>query len=277
METRIWSFDAPQYPGGDYAYLFVNGALEWKYRLPDMKVHPRIAKPYFTNPLYLPEELRSNKDFRITGGLRLPHRKYYKVIDNILVELAKDPRNDPGICKLDYIRPGMPLLPVTLKVPSRPFFDVLHSASRYLVFSRRLVERLEDAEVTGVRFAPIDHAKFGRGDPRNKAPIPIDLEPETLVDLLATEVGECPYRLGLVHAMTGNPIGVLETIDEETGFPILDLRNRRFELARSNWPEVDFSILETTAIVLVTDRVKKIMESMPAPNVVFEPFPLVDE
>jgi hypothetical protein len=276
MESVIWKFKAPQYQGGDYGYEYVNGVLEWKYRLPDMKVHPRIATPYFTNPLYLTEELRSNKDFKLIGGLRLPPIKYYKVIEDILVELAKDPRNDPDLCKLEHVTPGMSLLPVTLKVPSRPFFDVLHCASGDLVFSKRLVERLEDARVTGVRFAPIDHAKFGKGDPRNKAPIPIDIEPESLIDLLATEEGECPYRLGLVHTMTGNLAGVLETIDEETGFPIRDKRNRRFELARSNWPDVDFAIPPTTLIVLVSDRVKKIMESMPAPNVVFEPFPLVD-
>jgi hypothetical protein len=131
------------------------------------------------------------------------------------------------------------------------------------------MQRFESATFSGVSYFPIEITKVGRRNAKLPPPIPESGEPEDIMELAAyPPEQQIPKYFEVViladsrRVKETEPTSVCPTCGSENWKP-----PKKWAMHESLWTGTDFFFLAPTTMIVVTDRVKKLLVEMEATNV----------
>jgi hypothetical protein len=265
---QFWRLNQPEYDS-DYADTFINGDLEHPFSLPGVKCERCGATwggstilPYEL-PTHL-HSLKSLKDHRPISGA-----EHASLRSTILEALQASG------APITQLQAGAVFQPGYLDVPSRPEADFLWSAIGSVVVSRRIRDAFVDSGIKGGVLVPVVPRRIGKRRAKLPAPVPNTGEPEDLL----TETGGVldplqapPYFELVVTAESRHPPGAEpQAVCDLCGREIYDSSARQLVMEPEMWDGDDIFFLRTTLWIVVTGRVKRILESLRPTNLAFTP------
>lgn len=265
MTERFWRLTVPDYDS-DYHGLYINGILAHPSGLPGIRCDfcgetwsgSRIL------PYPCPQELRQKLDSPWPIS-EIDHKKLRNVVINALKRDGWDIKDLwPG----DVFQPGY------LDVPSLPSADFLWSSPGSVVVSESVKEALLTSNVKGVVFCPIIPRKIVKRSPKRPPPMPKSGEPEDLLEeihnLVSPDHVPTYYEMVVVSESGYPPGGEPIHVCTECGRGKIDNRTRRLEMHLTMWKGDDIFFLATTLWIIITDRVKQLLDKFDTRNVRFE-------
>jgi hypothetical protein len=263
LSAPVWQLSSPAYEGGDAESAHTNGELEWLCDMPSFDCaacrRSRSCEDERQVPLWLSEAdadlVGSQEDFGTPED--------YDAFMGVLAQrVAVDSRNEAFVRTWRDRRTIVPM-PVMLRIPSAPLSAVLHPSGEILIRAD-VAAALEAMSVRGAVFSPVARVEVigTRRSPPSVKFVPGPARP-------ASEARH--YTLLSVTEVTGVPVGVTRRHCSRCRRVVDEWRERRLALPPSGWREgLDLACLATTHQVLVSDRVKRVLERDLAPNVAFE-------
>ena len=266
----FWRLQQPD-SDSDYADTYVNGTLDHPFALPGVKCE-RCGQTWSGTailPHELPPELQSLPQLR--NGWPISGREHAELRRRVLDALRA------AGAPIAELRVGAIFQPVYLDVPSRPEADFLWSGLGSVVVSERVRDTIAGAALTGCEFVPVIPRKIGKRQATRRPPIPRSGEPE---DLLARveqvrDPSEIPqyYEL-VVTAQSKYPPGAEpESTCELCGREAYDADARTLVMKPPMWNGQDVFFLATTLWIIITDRMKALLEPLRPTNVSFGAMP----
>ena len=156
----------------------------------------------------------------------------------------------------DVLLPGTDFQPVYLDIDNGPKLDFLWSCPGSVLISERIQELFIKNEIKGVKFSPVIKRKVA-----NKV---------TKYPFKVSE-NDINYSELIITANSKRPPGA-ETISlcQICGREEIDIDARQLIMLPDMWGGEDIFFLNTTLWIIVTDRVKSLIEGIDASNVQFE-------
>ena len=266
----FWRLQQPD-SDSDYADTYVNGTLDHPFALPGVKCE-RCGQTWGGTailPYELPLELQSLRQLR--NGGPISGREHAALRSRVLEALRA---TGAAIAEL---RVGAIFQPGFLDVPSRPEADFLWSGLGSVVVSERVRDTMVRAAVSGCEFVRVIPRKIGRRRATRRAPIPRGGEPEDLLAWVAQvrdPSGIPPYYELVVTAESKHPPGARpESTCELCGRETYDADARTLVMEPHMWNGQDVFFLATTLWIIITDRVKALLEPLRPTNVSFGKMP----
>jgi hypothetical protein len=263
---KFWRINHPDYRS-DYDNYLINGSLDHPFGLPGVHC-PMCGETWGGGrilPFPCPDSLRKRKELRRRWPIPLAAHKSLQAL--VRTELLKAGHS------LSELRPGDDFQPAYLDIPAQPIFDFLWGHIGSVVISRRIKEMLEEEQVIGATFCEVVPRKIGRRKVKLPAPVPDSGEPEGLMreaPLLKDVTRGGPYYEMIVLNESGDPPGgTPKRICSGCGRPDVDSQTRRLLMRPEMWQGEDIFFLATTLWIIVTDRVKEMLERSGATNISF--------
>lgn len=265
MTATVWQLGTPKYSGGDAESSHTNGELEWPCDVPDFDCtdcrRARSGEDERNVALWL-----SDEDAEVLGDqddFDTPE-EFDEFMTGFAQRVSGDPRNAEFMRVWRERRTVVPL-PVTLQVASIPTAAVLHSSGEILI-REDVAEALSKAgPVRGAHFPAVDRIEIA-GRASRRAPPSAKFKPGHSHSATPRR-----YTLLVVGEVTGPPVGVTRRRCSRCGRVIDEWKERHLVLPSASWREgVDFAYMASTRHVLVSDRVKQLLERDPTPDVTFE-------
>lgn len=247
METiNFWRLNHPQYQTQRQEE-YINGYGEHPYGLPgiDCKGCGEIWSNVRILPISCPEEYRKNK--HITNVSPTPDLVHRNLQSGIAIAIGQ---------KEFKFLPGDEFQPIYLDIKTKPKADFLWSTLGSVLVSERIKNEFEHLQLTGIQFAPVTMRKVG--DKLIKYPFEIKHENEFYYEMIITSYSKSPSGAEII------------TTCEYCGREAFDRNKRRIEMKQDMWNGQDVFFLNTTIWIIVTDRVKKVLQELEATNIVFE-------
>jgi hypothetical protein len=266
----FWRLQQPE-SDSDYADTYINGTLEHPFALPGVKCE-RCGQTWGGTailPYELPPELQSLKQLR--NGWPISGREHAELRRRVLEALQA------AGAPIAELRVGAIFQPAFLDVPSCPEADFLWSGLGSVVVSERVRDTMARAAVTGCEFVPVIPRKIGRRRAARRPPIPRAGEPEDLLARVAPIRDPSdipPYYELVVTAESKRPPGAQpESTCELCGRETYDADGRTLVMEAAMWNGQDVFFLATTLWIIITDRVKALLEPLRPTNVSFGAMP----
>lgn len=265
---QFWEIQGTDYIN-DYKRSFINGQIEHPYSLPTVQC--KVCHRAIGEDSVLPYECPANL------------RKRFSDPDEVTIEefelLAKKVRaavEKKGI-RGSFVQPGCLLQPVFLDIASKPTADFLWPSFSPLV-SQRIRDKLESLNLRDTAFAEVTLRKVGKKSAKLAPPIPSTGEPEDIVKEVATTTfpkANRKYFELCVFGRSAPPPGreVLSVCSACGDKTFNWTRGGKLVMTGSMWTGLDIFILETTATILVTDRLKQELQKLRPTNVEFSKYP----
>lgn len=265
---KFWQLGMPNYTS-DYQMSYVNGSLEHPYQLPFVDCEA-CGDRYLSDDTLsyeCPPSLR--KKFSDPEGVTMD--EFNRLAEPVRKAVAK------LRIKQSVVQPNASLLPAFLDVPSKPQADFLWPAMGLLV-SERVRAALESLKIREIAFAEITLRKVGKKSAKLQPPAPSTGEPEDIIQEVSTtlfpKVSPKYFKLCVYGRSNPPPGRELKSVCSSCGNQDFNWARSKFLIMNeSMWTGLDVFILETTSIVLVTDRVKQALQKLGPTNVEFREFP----
>jgi hypothetical protein len=248
----------------DYRHSYVNGAIEYAYRLPTTGCRTCSRPRTGTNvqPYPCPDPLRNRPELRKAV---LPPSRY----EPLAAELASLLRPEDSA----YIAPGQPFQPGILDIPSTPEADFLWPELEGPLVSLRIRDILAPKFADDLYFTPVAYRRVGKRSPKAKTPIPRSGEPEDViaaVPLHSDSIGLSPYfRLNVRKSSGLPPDAASATPCPECGYPDHPARQQRPLMTPAMWKGASIFYLATTLYIVVTDQVRDALAAIKPTNLTF--------
>lgn len=266
---QFWKLDHPDYDT-DYRFSYINGGLEHPFGMPGVKCDvcgetwggSRIL------PYECPPELRKRKHLADRWPISLDqHKALQQEVRHALQKVGVD---------VPVLDPGDEFQPCYLDVPSRPRADFLWGSLGSVVVSQRVRKLFESERVGGLAFYPVTLRKIGKREARLPAPMPSTGEPEDIireVPLLKRTESVGPYYEMLILSQSryppgGEPMSVCSGCGREA----IDNDKRQIVMRPSMWRGDDIFFLATTLYIVITDRLKRLLQDLKVTNVEFREY-----
>lgn len=261
---RFWRITYPEYES-DYKLTYINRTSEHPFGLPGVRCEvcgktwggSRIL-PY-TCPAKLQKRVELRERWPISGE---KHRKLRNEVKGCLQEDG---------CVVDQLKPGDSFQPVFLSVSSNPNSDFLWSTTGSVIVSERIKAAFGENGFTGVQYCPVTFKRVGKRSAKLPPPMPSTGEPEDIVDEvlpIRDMSGVGRYYEMVVETESGLPPGLkVKSICELCGCIEYDPETRRFTMNEDMWNGRDILFLSTTALIIITDRVREQLAGMRATNI----------
>ena len=265
---NFWQLEGTHYVS-DYKSSFVNGLIEHPYKLPDVRC--TVCREYLGGdsvlPCACPTYLR--KSFSAPADVAI--EEFNRLAKKVKVAVEKQ-----GLSS-SLVQPGCILQPAFLDIASKPTADCLWPGFSPLV-SLRIREKLESLRLRDIAFAEVTLRKVGTKSAKLTPPPPSTGEPEDIVDEVPTRKfpkGRRRYFELCVYARSAPPPGreLLSVCSTCGGKKFNWTRGGKLIMAESMWSGADIFVLETTAIILITDTLKQELQKLRPTNVEFTRFP----
>ena len=264
----FWKFEGTNYVS-DYKTSFVNGQSEYPYRLPGVRCS--VCRQYMGEGFVLPYRCPVGLHARFSDPADVTIEEFNLIAKKVKVAVEKQ-----GLSG-SLVQPGSILQPTFLDIASKPTADFLWPGFSPLV-SERIREKLESLKLREIAFAEVTLRKVGKKSAKLPAPIPSTGEPEDIVNEVATI--EFPktrrrYFELCVYGRSAPPPGreLLSVCAACGGKTFNWTRGGKLIMTDSMWTGVDVFVLETTAIILITDTLKQELQKLQPTNVEFTKFP----
>jgi len=263
---KFWELQHPDYES-DYQLEYINGSLEHPFSLPGVKCSvcgetwggSRIL------PYECPPEMRNHKHLRSAWAIPLEQHKALQ--KDVLVKLKEQ---GASVCELF---PGDSFQPCYLDVPSKPRADFLWACLGSLVVSERIKNLLLEHCGNDIACCEVVLRRIGKLEASLPAPIPSTGEPEDMVEEVPLtsdrkDVGRY-FEICILKESDWPPGGAPERICTGCGRPEVNTYKREIRMTAGMWRGEQMFLLATTLYVIVTDDLKRILESARPTNVVF--------
>lgn len=265
---RFWQLARPGHTN-DYQRSFVNGSIEHPYHLPFVDCQA-CGQRYLADHS-LPYECPSSMRKAFSDREAVTIEEFENIAEPVrraVLELG---------LRRDIVQPRCFLLPSFLDIPSRPEDDFLWPGFSPLV-TERIREKLESLKILEIAFAEVTLRKVGLKSPKLPAPIPCSGEPEDVITEVRTSLfpkAEGNYFELCVYGRSAPPPGrELKSVCSKCGNKDFKWsRSKDLVMTESMWTGLDIFVLETTAIILVTDMLKQEIQKLRPTNVEFIEFP----
>jgi|WetSurMetagenome_2_1015567.scaffolds.fasta_scaffold514598_1 hypothetical protein len=265
---KFWQLGEPRY-ASDYQMSFVNGEIEHPYKLPF--VDCGSCGQRFLADHSLPYECPASLRRKFSDPEAVTIEEFENIAEPVRRAVQK-----LGVSK-DVVQPRCFLLPSFLDIPSKPEADFLWPSFSPLV-TERVRGKLESLKIREVAFPEVTLRKLGKKSPKLPPPIPSTGEPEDIINEVSTrrfpKTGHRYFEL-CVYGRSGPPPGrELKSVCSRCGNKDFNwARSKELVMTESMWTGLDIFVLETTAIILVTDRLKQELQKLRPTNVEFIEFP----
>lgn len=156
----------------------------------------------------------------------------------------------------EVLLPGTDFQPVYLDIDNEPKVDFLWSCLGSVLISDRIKDLFIKNEIKGVKLSPVIKRKVG--NKVIKYPFKVSENGSNYSELIIT-------------ANSKNPPGAeIISICKNCGREEIDNDARQLKMLPDMWCGEDIFFLNTTLWIIVTDRVKNLIEGIAASNVIFE-------
>lgn len=265
---KFWRIEATRYDS-DYKSSFINGSIEHPYNLPF--VDCETCRQRFLSDHTLPYECPPSLRKKLTDPEGVTIEEFEKLAEPVRKEVQK-----LGVRK-DLVQPRSFLLPSFLDIPSKPEADFLWPSFSPLV-TERVRRKLESLKIREIAFGEVTLRKVGKKSPKLPPPIPSTGEPEDIISEVPTTTFPTTrqrYFELCVYGRSGPPPGrELKSACSTCGNKDFNWsRDKELVMTESMWTGLDIFVLETTAIILVTDKLKQELQKLRPTNVEFVEFP----
>jgi len=267
---KFWQIEAPHY-GSDYKSLFINGLIEHPYNLPFVDCDSCGQR--FLADHSLPYECPPAFRKKFSNSEALTIEEFENITEPVRRAVQKI-----GLRK-EVVQPRCFLLPSFLDIPSKPEADFLWPSSSFSpLVTERVRGKLESLKIREIAFAEVTLRKVGKKSPKLPAPIPSTGEPGDIIGEVSTtrfpKTGHTYFEL-CVYGRSGPPPGrELKSVCSTCGNKDFNwARSKELVMTESMWTGLDIFVLETTAIILVTDKLKQELQKLRPTNVEFVEFP----
>lgn len=264
--AKFWIISHPNYDS-DYRFTYINGSLERPFGLPGVKCD--ICGSTWGGGRVLAHECppKFQQDKNLREGWPISRTEHAKLQRELMAAIGID--GEPFI----DLRPGDDFQPGYLDVPSRPTADFLWPGLRSFVVSDRVRDLLLREAGNDVAVRPVIMRKIGKRDANLPPPMPSTGEPEDMINeaaLLDQASAAGSYSEFLVLHESGfppggTPISVCSGCRRPEIGP-----NRQLKMTPEMWKGEAIFFMATTLHVIVTDKLKKSIESIRPTNVIFE-------
>ena len=263
--TQFWRIQCPEYES-DYKASYINGSIEHPYGLPGVVCDVCGATWGGSRvlPCECPPQLRTHPN--MLERWPVSRSEHAALQHELMAALGVD-----GEAFVD-LRPGDALQPGFLDVPSRVRADFLWPGSGHLVVSDRVQRLLLKEAREEVIACPVELRRIGKRGAKLPPVIPSTGEPEDMINelpLLEDVAGVGPYFEIVILKESGFPPGS-DPVSMCGGCKRLRHgRDRELRMTPEMWKGHAIFFLATTLHVVVTDAMKRAIESVRATNVVF--------
>lgn len=262
--ASLWFLRSPP-DADDYQNAYVNGEVEYRYRLPgtDCRDCSRPVGTYNVLPFACPEDLRTEKP--LTQG-RISPEAYDVLRERIAGRLTPEQR--------DYLEPGAAFMPGLLDIPSEPSADFLWAELGGPLVSERVRAAMAAFWAEDVYFTEISYRKVGRRSAKARAPIPESGEPEDIIRAVRSRVSPAGLpsysRLNVRHQSQWPADAENSPVCPGCRRPRHPIRTARPEMTASMWRGHSLFYLASTLHLVVTSWVRDALHAIEASNVSFE-------
>lgn len=264
----FWQPEGTRYVS-DYKSSFVNGLIEYPYKLPDVRC--KVCREYMGQGSVLPYRCPIGERGRFSDPADVTLAEFNRIARKVKVAIEKQGLNG------SWVQPGSVLQPAFLDIASKPAADFLWPGLDALV-SPRIRAKLESLKLPDIAFAEVTLRKVGQKSAKLPPPIPSTGEPEDIVDEVPTvnfpKTGRRYFEL-CVYGRSAPPPGreLLSVCSTCGGKTFNWTRGGKLIMTESMWTGEDIFVLETTAIILITDTLKQELQKLRPTNVEFTRFP----
>jgi len=229
---------------------FINGYAEHPYGLPGIECNKcgQIWSNVRVLPYSCPEQFKSKKEVLI--GSPIPSSDHRLLQQDILHALNK------GGLGVKELGPGDDFQPVFLDIKTKPKADFLWSALGSVLVSERIKVVFENQKVSGITFVPVIMRKVGNKN--FKYPFDIISDNITYFEMIINTSSKYP------------PGAEIHNTCDSCGREEFDSSKRKIEMNSDMWNGEDVFFLNTTLWIIVTNKVKAIIEDLKATNIIFE-------
>jgi len=265
---KFWQLEGAHYLS-DYKRSFVNGSIEHPFRLPSVgcKTCGQRVWEDHSLPYECPPSLRK----KFSDPADVTNEEFEQIAEPVRRAVQKH-----GVNK-SVVRPNSALLPIFLDIPSRPEADFLWPSFSPVV-TERIREKLESLKIRDIAFAEVTLRKVGKKSAKLAPPIPSTGEPEDIINEVS--VTQFPktkraYSELCVYGRSNPPPGrELKSVCSICGSKDFNwARSKELVMTDAMWTGLDIFVLETTANILLTDRLKQELQKLRPTNVEFIEFP----
>ena len=264
MSDDLWFLLSPS-DADDYQQAYVNGEVDYAYRLPAIACR-QCSRPVATDnvlPFACPEELRTEK--LLTEG-RVPPPIYDALRHRIAARLTAE--------QAATLAPGAGFMPGLLDIPSTPNADFLWAELGGPLVSERVRAALTPLCAEDAYFTDTVYRRVGRRSAKAPAPIPDGGEPEEILQAVPPRKslsGLPTYSRLNVRQQSGWPADARDApLCQECGRPQHPVRSSRPGMTVSMWQGHRIFYLATTLHIVVTGVVREALEALGATNVGFQ-------
>lgn len=262
----FWRLERPDYES-DYDDTFINGYSKHDFGLPGIKC--RLCGQTWSGtrvlPFILPERLHSIPELASPWPIYAEdHNRLKKVVLEVFRE---------GGMEVADLEPGDEFQPAYLEIPSIPNSDFIWSGIGSVLVSERIREIFHKNDIHGVEFVPVIMRKVGNNPHVLPAPIPSTGEPEDIFD-------EIEYLENVDKVSKYYEMVVINRCKRPPGTEILskcslckreeyDSSKRVLTMKQNMWNGDEIFILPTSLWIIVTDKIKNLLEDINSSNVKF--------
>jgi hypothetical protein len=265
---EFWKLEKTDYVN-DYKTSFVNGQIEHPYSLP--VVQCKVCREYMSEDFVLPYKCPVGLRKKLTDPDDV-NMAEFKVIAKQAMTAVKAQGLSGSI-----VQPGCSLQPAFLDIGSKPTADFLWPSFSPLV-SPRIRKKMESLKLRDIAFGEVSLRKVGKKSAKLQPPIPSTGEPEDIVKEVPTKkspkTGPKYFEL-CIYGKSAPPPGreLLSECSACGGKSFNWSRNEKLIMKESMWNGQEIFVLETTGIILITDRLKQELQKLGPTNVEFSRFP----
>lgn len=268
---QFWRLTKPT--ENDYRDALINGEVRATHELPvtGCRTCARRRSSGRVLPVDCPLEWQHRPE--VTPQPRREHRVTNAEFSDLRIELT--PSLGPLPANFGALEPGDRFQPLLLRIGSRPESDFLWPEVGGFLLSERVKALWEREGVSGVVFSRVQYEPSGqriatKGRKRRGEPETIPVPATAAADPSAWP----NYYCVTITEESGLPPGVdPATVCPECGRAMIPASgsSRRILFEPSMWRGADVCRLATTALVIVTERVKQGLEHLAATNILFKP------
>lgn len=226
----------------------INGYADHPYGLPGVECS-KCGETWSSTKILsyqMPEKLMNMSELNTPGAVC--EDKQNKLQEIILEEL--------DIFKEERLFPGNEFQPVYLDIPCEPKADFLWSTLGSVLISERILNALNENKISGFANFPVIKRKVGNRV--IKYPFEVPEISSNYFELIITSNSKRPPGADIISICKG------------CGREEYDEKSRKIIMKPDMWNGADIFFLNTTLWIIVTEKVKNLIESMKATNIVFE-------
>ncbi len=247
--SKFWRLKHPKYRS-ERQELLINGEANYLYGLPGISCS-RCNNTWSSMrvlPLYYPLELSARDKDKSRWPIEADEHRTKQEELKILF-------SEKGIF-IDQLRPGDDFQPINFRIKSNPRTDFLWPTLMNPLVSEKVKNIFEDNNVKGVSFFPIIVDKIG--DQVVKYPFEVSDEVQIYYNMVINSSSKRP------------PGAEIISVCGLCGYELYDHEQRQIQMDLDMWLGEDIFYLNTTLYIIITEKVKNIIDQNGFNNIFIE-------